>query len=200
MTVTHEIPSYDPPKKLALVLSCVDFRLLDDIVNYLHIDNMTNRYYHFALAGASMGLTDAWKCQHVQPTNYKKPASQRCQFTQEELETLFSPWRQTFVHQFQAAMLLTDGKISDVYIIQHQHCGAYQVYLDRGAENWPLLYEQQVHKQHAEKLRDEIKSTFDTLAKSPLGTEKLQLKAPEIHNLFMDLRGHVVNLDTVPSK
>lgn len=39
----------------ALLLSCMDFRLVDDIVRYMDGRGMTNQYDHVVLAGASLG-------------------------------------------------------------------------------------------------------------------------------------------------
>lgn len=39
----------------ALLLSCMDFRLVDDIVRYMDARHMTNQYDHVVLAGASLG-------------------------------------------------------------------------------------------------------------------------------------------------
>ncbi len=39
----------------ALLLSCMDYRLVDDIVHYMDGRGMTNKYDHIILAGASLG-------------------------------------------------------------------------------------------------------------------------------------------------
>lgn len=39
----------------ALLLSCMDYRLVDDIVRYMDSHDMTNKYDHVVLAGASLG-------------------------------------------------------------------------------------------------------------------------------------------------
>lgn len=41
----------------ALLLSCMDYRLVDDIVRYMDGRGMTNQYDHVVLAGASLGAT-----------------------------------------------------------------------------------------------------------------------------------------------
>lgn len=46
--------AYPIPEKNILVLSCIDLRLTDDTVKFLHHDNLANRYDHFILAGASL--------------------------------------------------------------------------------------------------------------------------------------------------
>ena len=39
----------------ALVITCMDFRLIDDAVNYLDAQGYNNNYDEFILAGASLG-------------------------------------------------------------------------------------------------------------------------------------------------
>lgn len=39
----------------ALLLSCMDYRLVDDIVRYMDARSMTNNYDHVVLAGGSLG-------------------------------------------------------------------------------------------------------------------------------------------------
>jgi carbonic anhydrase len=46
---------YPAPRGNVLLISCMDLRLLDDIVRFMDRDNLTNRYDQFILAGASLG-------------------------------------------------------------------------------------------------------------------------------------------------
>jgi hypothetical protein len=39
----------------ALLLSCMDYRLVDDITRYMDSRGMANKYDHIILAGASLG-------------------------------------------------------------------------------------------------------------------------------------------------
>ncbi|MGE5476489.1 MAG: carbonic anhydrase [Bacteroidales bacterium] len=39
----------------ALLLSCMDYRLVDDIVHYMDARNLTNNYDHVVLAGGALG-------------------------------------------------------------------------------------------------------------------------------------------------
>lgn len=48
-------PAYPPARGNVLLLSCMDLRLLDDIVRFMEHDNLTNRYDQFILAGAALG-------------------------------------------------------------------------------------------------------------------------------------------------
>lgn len=83
----------------ALLLSCMDYRLVDDIVHYMDGRKLTNQYDHVILAGASLGaLTD------------KKPE-----------------WGKAFWDHVQVAKDL--HHIKKVMIMDHRDCGAYKVFL-----------------------------------------------------------------------
>src|SRR5688500_12378539 len=111
---------YAAPKKYVLVVSCVDARLLAELVRFLEHDNLANRYYHVTFAGAALGLTDRVLEDLSGPGN--PPAA-------------FAQWRQMFIDHARATVLLTDGKVSDIYIVQHQDCGAFRVYIDKNSDN-----------------------------------------------------------------
>lgn len=94
----------------ALLLSCMDFRLMDDIVRYMDGRGLTNNYDHVVLAGAALGaVTDAY------------PA-----------------WGKTFWDHLGVAIQL--HHIKKVVVMDHRDCGAYKVILgqdlagDREAE------------------------------------------------------------------
>jgi carbonic anhydrase len=85
----------------ALLLSCMDFRLMDDIVNYMERRKLTNKYDHVILAGASLGAqTD------------KYPA-----------------WGKTFWEHLDVAIQL--HHIHKVLVLDHRDCGAYKVILGK---------------------------------------------------------------------
>ena len=83
----------------ALLLSCMDYRLVDDIARYMDGRGMTNNYDHVVLAGASLGaLVEA------------KP-----------------DWGKTFWDHVDVAKQL--HHIHKVIIMDHRDCGAYKVFL-----------------------------------------------------------------------
>lgn len=81
----------------ALLLSCMDYRLMDDVGHYMDGIGMTNKYDHIILAGASLGATTG-----------KFPA-----------------WNQTFWEHLGVAIQL--HHIHKVFVIDHRDCGAYKV-------------------------------------------------------------------------
>jgi hypothetical protein len=83
----------------ALLLSCMDYRLLDDIVRYMDSRELTNNYDQVILAGASLGaMTDAY------------PA-----------------WGATFWSHLTLALDL--HHVNELIILDHRDCGAYKVIL-----------------------------------------------------------------------
>ena len=177
----HSYPeSYAPPKKYVLVLSCVDARLLDDLVSFLDHDNLTNRYYHVTLPGTALGLTERWKEDQPEPCDdgERDKNSERKPCFVFDLPEQFARWRKTFVDQVNAAIILTKGEITDVYIIQHE-------------------YELQLHKQYAEALVEDIAHRFYS-EYNPKDTDDkfAQERLPRLHAFYMDLRGHVKHLST----
>jgi len=83
----------------ALLLSCMDFRLMDDIERYMSARGLRGRYDHVVLAGASLGaITDRY------------PA-----------------WNTTFWQHLDIAIELHD--IHTVILMDHRDCGAYKVIL-----------------------------------------------------------------------
>ncbi len=173
---------YAAPTKYVLVVSCVDARLLDDLVRFLGHDNLANRYYHVTFAGTALGLTD----RVFADPNLKHPTA------------AFAQWRQTFVDHFQAAVLLTEGKISDVYVVQHEDCGAFRVYLGRDGADMSSNEEVQMHREYAHELMTDIAANFCTTYNPAVGKKgwRVQKKKPSVHTFYMDLRGGVTHLES----
>jgi carbonic anhydrase len=81
----------------ALLLTCMDFRLMDDIERYMSGRGLQNKYDHIILAGASLGsVTD------------KYPA-----------------WNKTFWDHLDISIKLHN--IQRVIVIDHRDCGAYKL-------------------------------------------------------------------------
>src|SRR5690606_12576734 len=110
---------YRLPRKNVFVLSCIDLRLLDNLLDFLHHDNLANRYDHFVLAGASLCTTN----------------HNHSLFKKEILESFdnFEHWKQNLNEHIQLAIDLHD--IRDVYIVEHQDCGAYHHFIDKSNQS-----------------------------------------------------------------
>jgi hypothetical protein len=88
-----------------LVLSCMDYRHMDDLVRELHKRfGRDDAYDHLILAGASLGVV-----QQVHPA-----------------------WRRTFWTHLEVAMKLHPS-IRHVWLVEHAECGAYREFLGKGA-------------------------------------------------------------------
>ncbi|MGE0716875.1 MAG: carbonic anhydrase [Alphaproteobacteria bacterium] len=83
----------------ALLLSCMDYRLIDDIVRYMDGRGLTNNYDHVILAGASLGV----------------------------LQDKNATWGKTFWDHVDAAIQL--HAIKRVIVMDHRDCGAYRLFL-----------------------------------------------------------------------
>ena len=85
----------------ALLLSCMDYRLVDDIVRYMDGRRLTNNYDHVVLAGAALGATS----------------------------DKFPGWNATFWEHLDVAIKL--HHIKKVIVLDHRDCGAYRIVLDK---------------------------------------------------------------------
>jgi carbonic anhydrase len=81
----------------ALLLSCMDYRLVDDLVTYMDGRGLKDKYDHIVLAGASAGA----------------------------YHEKFAAWHETFWSHLQVAIDL--HKIQKVIVIDHRDCGAYKI-------------------------------------------------------------------------
>lgn len=93
----------------ALLLSCMDYRLIDDITRYMDGRGLTNRYDHIVLAGASLGAL----------ADYSKQ------------------WKETFWEHLKIASDL--HHIKKVILMDHRDCGAYKVILKADFSKDPQL-------------------------------------------------------------
>jgi carbonic anhydrase len=89
-------------KTEAVLLSCMDYRLMDDLVRYMDGRKLTDSYDHLIIAGASLGVTSE-----------KYPA-----------------WAQTFWDHVGLASDL--HHIKRVIVIDHRDCGGYKLLLGPG--------------------------------------------------------------------
>jgi carbonic anhydrase len=85
----------------ALLLSCMDYRLIDETERYMTERGLRNQYDHIILAGASLGA----------------------------VTSKFPAWNKTFWEHLDAAIKL--HSIKKVMVMDHRECGAYNIVYGR---------------------------------------------------------------------
>lgn len=177
---------YTLPKKNVLVVSCMDLRLTDNLVDFLHHDNLENRYDHFILAGASLA--------HSAPT--PKGDAVKYTFNSDAIKPFdnLAHWRKSLYDHIALAVGL--HAIEDIYIVEHQDCGAYTNLLTKGV----IKDEKACHHAFADELADYIqKQSFDYVHTDTAGTHTTKQYKLHVHGFFIDLRGNVDFMFTKPS-
>lgn len=162
---------YPPARKQVLLLSCMDLRLLDEIVQFMDHDGLTNRYYHVIFAGAALGaLGDHSKTDG---------------------------WFKTFESHLDIAYQL--HHFDDVYVLEHRDCAAYKLLLNRNGEFGDSKEDQKdesdCHREYVRKLREKIGEwAIDKWAGWP--AEQLKHDKPKLRvtGFLMGLRGNVEKL------
>ena len=84
--------------EIGLALSCIDYRLFDDTIEFLKKDCNVKNFDHTILAGSSLGF------------NQKK----------------YNCWPNTFIQHVQLAIDL--HHIKKIVVIDHDDCGAYKLF------------------------------------------------------------------------
>lgn len=91
----------------ALLLSCMDYRLVDDLVVFMNGKGLKDDYDHVVLAGASLGV----------------------------MSDTFADWHKTFWEHLDVAIKL--HHVEEVVVIDHRDCGAYKIALGADAVATP---------------------------------------------------------------
>lgn len=91
----------------ALLLSCMDYRLVDDLVAFMNAKGLKDNYDHVVLAGASLGV----------------------------VSDKFADWHDTFWEHLDVAIKL--HHVEEVIVIDHRDCGAYKLALGADAVSTP---------------------------------------------------------------
>jgi len=92
----------------ALLLSCMDFRLVDETERYMSGRGLRKKYDHVILAGAALGA----------------------------LTEKYPSWNRTFWEHLEIALQL--HQIHEVFVIDHRDCGAYKVILGEDFSKDPV--------------------------------------------------------------
>jgi len=155
---------YDPPQDNVLLVTCMDLRLIDNMIEFMNHDNLCNRYDHIVFAGAALGALGAPGGTDECGDPNEKPA-----------------WHETFKDHLAAAVAL--HKVKDVYIVEHRGCGAYSKVFHIFGEHDDADVELKWHAHYAQKLEAFIHD-WSTANSWPIVVRKF----------IMDLRGDVALL------
>jgi hypothetical protein len=118
-------------KAKAMVITCIDFRLIDDAVRFMNRLGYNNNYDEFIIAGASLGY------------NKTSPVP------------FCTEWKKTIDDHIGLSMTLHD--IKEIIVIDHMYCGAYKKYYtdtgDSAINNGEFTSEQAEIDKHKENLQ-----------------------------------------------
>lgn len=122
----------------ALVLSCMDYRLTDEIAEYFQHDmGLADKYDYVILAGASLGVNN----------------------------TKYPNWGKTFYEHLDTAIAL--HHVHQVIIMDHRNCGAYKLLLNKDfpedSDAAKLKEETAVHKEQLDALAKSIHEKYAEL-------------------------------------
>jgi hypothetical protein len=171
----------DPPTRHVMLLSCMDQRLLDNIVVFMNDLNLQNRYDQVIFAGAAMGAARLQSplFPPTAPTGKSHPPL---------------PWRDVFFDHLVTAIDGLDRPIQDIFLLEHMDCGAYRElhpdqsvkrrYRDcRTAADWRPFHTTEVHA-----------FAQDVVAFCNGRTRRKHWREMRVWSLLMDLRGRVETL------
>jgi carbonic anhydrase len=111
-------------KANALVLTCMDFRFIDDEDRFLDQIGLNNSYDQFVLAGASLAYSGPTKSyyKHYEPTETESIVVKRASAFKTNNDE--HPWVKALDEHIKLAIAL--HKIQEVIVIDHMDCGAYK--------------------------------------------------------------------------
>ena len=132
-----------------MLLSCMDFRLIDDTVDVLNKLDARNNYDQFILAGSSLGYnTSLGYDNNGQQIAVDGKLSKK------------DTWTNVFNTHIELAIILHNIKY--VYIIDHLDCGAYNAWYGNG--NVTKENEVQLHLDNLNECKNYIIEKFPQLA------------------------------------
>lgn len=184
MSTKNYPTGFKAPLQNVLLISCMDLRLLDNIVHFMDHENLTNRYDQYIMAGASIGALVGSADEDDELTRIDD----------------YKGWETGLLQHTQLAIQLHN--IKDIYILEHQDCGAYKAFMKDGLgdyEKQGYKKEYQDHKKYSRRLSDKLSEYLKTDMAQPgkkAGTDHEPSSTINIHCFLMDIRGNVQLLST----
>lgn len=168
-----------------LLISCMDLRLLDNIIHFMEHENLINRYDQYIMAGASIG---ALVGSAPDDDELRRIDDYEC-------------WKTGLFQHIDLSIQLHN--IKDIYILDHRNCGAYKAFLKDGLGDYEEHgYDKEYtdHKKYVERLTGHItaylKKRTQKSERDPDDPYTKPDLAINIHGFLMDIRGNVVLLST----
>lgn len=118
----------------ALLLSCIDYRLVDSTVQFINGTGLKDRFDYFILAGA--GLSVAGDHKHGE----------------------FADWDRVYFQHVELANKL--HKINQIILVEHMDCGAYQLVF---GSDITADFEYQKHLETINRFKQLINQKYPTL-------------------------------------
>ncbi|SOD92816.1 carbonic anhydrase [Spirosoma fluviale] len=178
---TRNYPTgYKVPLHNVLLISCMDLRLLDNIIHFMEHENLINRYDQYIMAGASIGALVGTADADDELKNIQD----------------YKGWETGLLQHVDLAIQLHN--IKDIYILEHRNCGAYKAFLKDGLgdyEEHGYDKEFEDHKRYAQRLSNRlVKYLKKHTAKPQKNLDEPDLQhdlAINVHGFLMDIRGDV---------
>jgi carbonic anhydrase len=148
----------------AFVITCIDFRLIDEAVAYLNSINLLNEYDEFIVAGASLGYNTS------------------CNVVTGKTTTL---WTQCVDDHIEISYAL--HKISQIIVVDHMACGAFKHQLNNGNAFNP--YDEL--KEHVKQLNDFRTTINGKYTKDKSTVDTTQIPKYTVKPCLMNLNGSV---------
>jgi len=134
-----------------MVLTCMDFRLLDDVTRLMDAKGYTNNYDGFILAGYYISNRYIERAfMNMQPCVGASLGVN---------QTKYPEWAKSWETHLGLAQEL--HHVSEVICIDHENCGAYKKLYEKA--EIPLAEENKMHEANLRQFRDNLKSRIPKL-------------------------------------
>lgn len=122
--ITRTLLPDDTKKAKALLLSCMDLRVIDETAWLMEELGLHNKYDHIAIAGSALGVLTA---------SYRSPGAR---FEEKRGVADTRHFGKTFWNHVDLAIAL--HQIDKVIIVEHGDCGAYKHFVKGGTLEAPI--------------------------------------------------------------
>ena len=167
----------------AIVLHCMDFRLVDDIVMDMNDLGLNNNYDDIVLAGTSLLLNKS--CKHC---DYDVKKSFDFVLNSDAYKNKHDTWYNYFVEHVKIAINLHN--VEKIILIEHEDCGAYKIIY--GSD-----YDKKCHLDNMKMFKNNFETLKEDLSKDNDNKDDILKKIKELTLEFymVDLKGKMIKFD-----